>query len=229
MCSYEVEPALLLPRVPPGTELDLWQGKAYVSLVAFLFLNTRFLGIPIPFHRNFEEANLRFYVRRTESDVVKRGVVFIKEIVPRWAIAAVARLAYNENYASMPMSHHVETITGPEPATSVEYRWRFRSRLNRLSLRASGEPHTPEPGSIEQFISEHYWGYCVTRGGGCLEYQVSHPPWQVWPAAGVHIDCDIAGIYGREFAGPLSERPVSAFLAGGSPVTVYQGTRIANP
>lgn len=117
MCSYEVDPALLLPRVLPGTELDLWHGKAYVSLVAFLFLNTRLLGIPIPFHRNFEEANLRFYVQRTERDVVKRGVVFIKEIVPRWAIAAVARLVYNENYISMPMSHRFETNGGPEPVT----------------------------------------------------------------------------------------------------------------
>src|SRR6185503_10439864 len=96
MLNYEVDPSVLHPLVPRGTELDTWHGRTYASVVGFLFLDTRVLGLAIPFHRDFEEVNLRFYVRRREAEAWRRGVVFIKEIVPRWAIATVARVAYNE-------------------------------------------------------------------------------------------------------------------------------------
>ena len=96
MLNYRVSPSLLYPLVPPGTELDLWNGTAYISVVGFKFQHTRVLGVPIPFHVNFEEVNLRFYVRRETNGAVRRGVTFIRELVPRAAIAGVAKLAYNE-------------------------------------------------------------------------------------------------------------------------------------
>jgi uncharacterized protein YqjF (DUF2071 family) len=89
MLNYEVDQSLLLPFVPSGTTLDQWEGKTYVSLVGFRFLKTRVLGLPVPFHTNFDEVNLRFYVRRRIAGDVRRGVVFIREIVPRWAIASL--------------------------------------------------------------------------------------------------------------------------------------------
>jgi uncharacterized protein len=104
MLNYEVDAALLAPYIPSGLEIDYWQGRTYVSLIGFRFLNTRVLGFPIPFHRSFDEVNLRFYVRREEC----RGVVFIREIVPRAAIALVARRVYGENYVSLPMRHQIE-------------------------------------------------------------------------------------------------------------------------
>ncbi len=64
MLNYEIDPVILRPFVPSGTELDSWNGKTYVSIVGFLFLKTRVRGLAIPFHQNFEEINLRFYVRR---------------------------------------------------------------------------------------------------------------------------------------------------------------------
>src|ERR1700694_5344735 len=81
MLNYEVEPALLARFVPNGTELDRWNGKVFVSLVGFCFLKTEICRISIPFHRNFDEVNLRFYVRRREGNEIRRGVVFIREIV----------------------------------------------------------------------------------------------------------------------------------------------------
>src|SRR4026208_556537 len=83
MLSFEIDPRVLSPLVPAGTELDEWQGRTFASLVGFLFLDTRVFGLAVPFHRNFEEVNLRFYVRRMASDGLRRGVVFVKEIVPR--------------------------------------------------------------------------------------------------------------------------------------------------
>ena len=106
LMNFEVDPAILASRLPAGTELDLFGGKCYVSLVGFMFLHTRLAGrIPIPFHTNFEEINLRFYVKRTVNGEQRRGVCFVKEIVPRMAVALVARVLYGENYVSRPMSH----------------------------------------------------------------------------------------------------------------------------
>ncbi|PWT91578.1 MAG: hypothetical protein C5B54_05055 [Acidobacteria bacterium] len=220
MINYEIDPRILGPYVPPGTELDDWNGKAYVSVVGFLFLNTRVFGIPIPFHRNFEEVNLRLYVRRKAENEWRRGVVFIKEIVPRFAIAAVARTVYNEKYVSLPMQHRIERNS------SFEYTWRFCQRWNFLRVSVRGAPQIMEPGSQEEFIAEHYWGYTAQRAGGTLEYQVEHPPWKIQIVSESKIDIEIAQLYGKEFVETLSAKPVSAFLADGSQVTVYNGKRI---
>ncbi|HMJ66854.1 MAG TPA: DUF2071 domain-containing protein, partial [Candidatus Binatia bacterium] len=101
--NFEIAREILEPFVPPGTVLDTYKGKAYVSVVGFLFQDTRLKGVPIPFHRNFEEVNLRFYIRHFSGEDWRRGVVFIKEIVSSVAIAATARIVYNENYVVMEM------------------------------------------------------------------------------------------------------------------------------
>ena len=226
MLNYEVPPALLASRVPAGTTLDLFQGKTYVSVVGFLFLKTKLLGIPIPFHRDFEELNLRFYLRREDARGLQRAVGFIKEVVPRLAIATVARVAYNENYVALPMRHRLE----PRPIAAgsrVEYGWKLGGRWNSLGVRAAGEPALPADGSLDQFITEHYWGYAAQRDGGTVEYQVEHPRWRVFPVTETVFDCDAAALYGPEFAEILRGKPSSALLAEGSGVIVRQGTRLA--
>jgi hypothetical protein len=152
-------------------------------------------------------------------------VVFIKELVPRLAVAGVARLLYGESYVALPMRH---SISG-DPARDglhVAYGWRFRGRWNSLGAVVSGAPEEAAPGSEEEFITEHYWGYSARRGGGCTEYRVEHPRWRVWPLLRPVLDCDVAALYGERFAGPLSGEPSSAFLADGSEVSVYWGSRI---
>jgi len=225
MLNYEIEPSVLAPFVPRGTEIDSWNGKTFVSVVGFLFQRTRVLGIPIPFHRNFVEINLRFYIRRKAPDGWRRGVVFIKEIVPRTAIALVARKFYNEPYIALPMAHRIEGTPGSLKA--VEYSWRFNGRQNALSLATNGEAQPLRDGSEAEFITEHYWGYNRQRDGSTLEYRVEHPRWRVYETADARLDCDVAGLYGASFAASLSCKPSSAFLAEGSPVTVFKGQRIA--
>ena len=223
MLNYEVDSQLLARWVPSGTELDSWNGKNFVSVVGFLFQNTRVLGFPIPFHRNFEEVNLRFYVRRLTAEGWRRGVVFIKELVPRMAIAWTARTFYNEPYLALPMSHQIEA--GQE-IKSVRYAWQFNGKLNFMSVAVRGEAQPLRAGSEEEFITEHYWGYTAQRDGSTLEYQVEHPRWRVWAAATAELQCDIAGLYGEQFCGVLNSMPASAFLAEGSAVTVRKGVRL---
>jgi hypothetical protein len=227
MLNYQVAPELLRPHVPAGTELDTWQGASYLSVVGFLFRNTRILGAVVPFHRHFEEVNLRFYVRRKVGSEVRRAVTFLKELVPRRAIATVARLAYNEPYKALPMRHHLGSVDTSTGAPSVvEYAWRQRSGWSRLVVKPAGSAESPRAGSQEEFITEHYWGYTRQRDGGTVEYRVEHPRWHVWPVAQAGLEGDLAEIYGPAVAGVLSDAPASAFLADGSAVTVFAPSRL---
>jgi uncharacterized protein len=225
MLNYVVPPELLQPAVPRGTELDLWQGQALVSMVGFRFLNTRVRGWAVPGHRDFDEVNLRFYVRRRAAEEWRRGVVFIREIVPRAAIAWVARWLYHEPYLALPMAH--ELAGAPGAVTSTRYAWQFGGRENFLSVRASGAPQPLCAGSDAEFITEHYWGYNRQPDGGTLEYQVEHPRWRVSAAADCELNCAGAALYGDRLGACLRQPPVSAFLAEGSAVTVRRGVRVA--
>lgn len=224
MLNYELDPALLRPYVPRGTELDAWNGRCFASIVGFLFLNTRVLGIPIPFHINFEELNLRFYVRRKGPEGWRRGVVFVKELVPRWAIATIARLVYNENYAALPMAHQITSDASQN--LDICYRWRLGQRWNQIHVTTQGAAGYAAEGSEEQFITEHYWGYAAQRDGGTVEYEVQHPSWRVWQVSQCAFECDVAALYGSQFVAPLSQKPSSAFVADGSGIVVRQGQRI---
>ncbi len=225
MLNYEIDPAILEPFVPAGTELDEWEGRYFVSMVGFLFLDTRLFGLPIPFHRNFEEVNLRFYVRRRAEDGWRRGVVFIKELVPRAAIAAVARWVYNERYEALPMRHEVRLPAG-QGVGRVSYSWKTGGSWNRLGAEVAGEPELVPEDSEEAFITEHYWGYARQRDGSTVEYQVEHPRWQVWRAESASFDCDVGSLYGPEFRDALSGSPTTAFVADGSGVVVRSGRRL---
>ncbi len=194
-------------------------------MVGFQFLHTRVRGIPIPFHRNFEEVNLRFYVRYNGEDGWRRGVVFIKELVPRRAIATVARVVYGENYEALPMRH---TIKPPSHADTgqVAYDWYHGGVWCGLQARFVGESAPLLAGSEQEFISEHYWGY-TKQSGRTLEYRVEHPSWRIWNATEASLQCDVAALYGSQFAGPLTHTPKSAFIADGSAVSVLMGRPIS--
>lgn len=226
MLNYEVEPSLLTKHVPRGCELDSWDGRTFVSLVGFRFLRTRVLGVPIPFHRNFEEVNLRFYVRRKVEGFWRRGVVFIKEIVPRQAIALVARGVYGENYVALPMRHFV-ALGADGGAATVAYEWRRHGQWEGLSMTLSGPSFTPADDSEETFITEHYWGYTRQRDLTTIEYQVEHPRWRVFAGSFAGLVCDVASLYGPEFVPALSGAPSSAFAAEGSAIVVRTGRRLA--
>jgi uncharacterized protein YqjF (DUF2071 family) len=227
MLNWKVPAEILEPYVPRGTELDFHEGETYVSIVGFMFLDTRLLGVPIPFHRNFEEVNLRFYLRREVAGEVYRGVAFIREVVPRWAVSTVARWAYNEQYVCLPMTSRRERyaladIASRQAAPRVQYAWRHRGQWCGIQMECSGERQPLVPGSEEEFIAEHYWGYSRQRDGSTKEFRVEHPSWEHWPAERAQITGPIPQFYAPEFAETLSREPDSAFLADGSEVRVYQ-------
>jgi hypothetical protein len=215
--NYPVDPAVLQPYVPFGTELDFWGGKCYLSLVGFLFTKVKLLGVPVPFHTEFEEVNIRFYVRRKDGDGWKRGVVFVREIVPKAAITFVANTVYNENYQTLPMRHR--WAEGGEQNT-VEYQWKKAGRWQTFRLETSPISVPIEDGSEEEFITEHYWGYAAVNDRKSNEYEVTHPRWELYPVLEHTIEVDYGLCYGPEFAFLNAARPTSVFLAEGSAITV---------
>ena len=216
MLNYMIDPAVLRPLVPPGTELDFFRGDTFLSVVGFRFLNTRAFGVAFPFHRTFEEVNLRFYVRRCVDGAWRRGVVFISELVPRRAVAFVARTFYGEPYRALPMCHRINETTG---GRLVEYSWRRCGRWENVRAIAEGDLHPTGEGSLEEFITEHYWGY-TARGSACSEYNVQHPRWQIWRAREPAFTAEVSSLYGEAFSAFLNGPPASAFIADGSAVAV---------
>ena len=241
LLNFPVPISAIEPLVPPGTEPDLYDGQAYISLVGFRFHAVRLFGIPIPGHTRFPEINLRYYVRRQVGNEVRRGVVFVREIVPRRAIAFTANWLYNENYITRPMRSDLH-MQGPTlaPNDTVEYAWRtncswpLRGRpagaqryyWNRIAARVAAPLAFPAPNSQEGFFVEHYWGYAAARDGTTREYQVMHDPWQVAPADNVIWDCDLATTYNTPLAEYLKQPPSSAIIAAGSPIQLHRGFRI---
>lgn len=225
MLNYEVAPAILDQYVPAGTELDSFEGRTFVSLVGFRFLRTKlFDAVAVPFHTNFDEVNLRFYVRRKVGETVRRGVVFLREIVPRASIAVVARLVYGEKYVSCSMRHSIDTSA---PSATIRYEWKFKGEWCALEARIPGAPALPREGSLEEFITEHYWGYSATHGAGAREYHVSHVPWRVWNSDAAAFCGNADRIYGPELGAVVRRRPDSAFVADGSPVVVHAAARLS--
>lgn len=219
MANYEISPKLLESRIPAGTEIDLNDGRCFVSLVGFMFLDTRVLDFLVPFHVNFEEVNLRFYVRRETAAETRRGVVFVKEIVPRGAIAAVARSLYGEPYERWKMSNFRDE-------EHVRYSWVRGKCENSLSVKRGESVGVPKEDSHGEFIIEHYWGYTKRKAGRTDEYKVEHPKWELFAADDPHINVDFGKTYGPEFAFLSTEAPYSVLLAAGSEIAVYKGEKV---
>jgi uncharacterized protein YqjF (DUF2071 family) len=224
MANYEVNPDILIPYLPKGVEIDFFNQKTYLSVVGFMFLDTKVLGIPVPFHTNFEEVNLRFYVKYFDEKIQewKRGVVFIKEIVPKIAIAKVARWVYGENYIATQMRHQ---ITATTQELKVEYEWKVNQKWHKIGVTAHHLPQEIQPQSDEEFITEHYWGYTQLKNA-TAQYQVEHPRWQIFNIKNHQIEVDFEQVYGNPFADYLYQKPTSVLLAKGSGIVVRKAEKI---
>jgi uncharacterized protein YqjF (DUF2071 family) len=225
MANYEISPEVLQPYIPPGTMLDFYHGKTYVSLVGFMFSDTKIFGIPIPGLGNFEEINLRFYVCRKTAGQVKRGVVFINETVPFKLVAWMANKLYKEHYTSIPTRHNWVTN---ESTKHIDYGWKLNGIWNHLKILAANDSNPILRGSIEEFIFEHYWGYTGDDSRGTTEYEVYHPSWMVNKVASCSVSCDFASMYGKDFEILSNQKPDTVLLAEGSHISVkWKRTKIS--
>jgi len=225
MINYEVNPDLLQPYLPYGTTLDSWNGKCFVSVVGFKFINTKVKGIKFPFHIDFEQVNLRFYVKRKDGEATRHGVVFIKEIIDKPIVKWVANSLYKENYERLPMkSNWLES----KENLNVNYQWKIAGKWNEIEVNSGNQLVEVEENSEEQFISEHYWGYIQINDKKSYEFQVEHEPWKVYSINRTKIDIDFKSVYGESFDLLRSQTPSSILLAEGSEVLLGDRKLIMN-
>ncbi len=217
MANYAINPNVLKPYLPNGVELDFHNNKTYVSLVGFMFKRTSLLNIPVPFLGTFEEINLRFYVKRVEGNTIKRGVVFINETVPYKLVAWLANKLYKEHYTAIPTKNLIDINNSGK---KVRYEWKINKAWNHLAVNAVSENEKMLPGSLEEFIFEHYYGCTKINTLLSQEYKVNHPRWLVNKVTDYSIQCDFNAMYGHDFAFLSNHKPDSVILAEGSPVTV---------
>ena len=224
MANYEIAPEILKPFLPKGVDLDLFNGKAYISLVGFMFKNTKLFNIPIPYLGTFEEINLRFYVVRKEENQIKRGVVFINETVPNPIVAWIANKLYKEHYTVVPTKHE---INDKNTIQKVKFEWLVNKKWNSICVEASKKPEIMQNGTLEQFIFEHYYGYTKIEENITEEYKLQHPSWKINNVINYTIDCNFEDMYGKAFAVLNYTKPKAVFMAEGSSVKVeWKRTRL---
>ncbi|MBE2255789.1 MAG: DUF2071 domain-containing protein [Ignavibacteria bacterium] len=223
IANYTVPPELLLPFLPHKTEPDLYENNCFVSLVGFMFKNTKVLGLSFPFHKNFDEFNLRFYVKYKDNGTIKRGVTFIKEIVPRGIITFIANSLYRENYITLPLKNN---FTVSKTELNIEYFWKMNDSKNFVKATAENIPLPLKENSFEEFITEHFWGYAKWSDSETLEYQVEHPRWNIFNVKKFESQLNIESLYGKSFLPYLTVKPHSVFLAEGSDIIVRKGKLI---
>jgi uncharacterized protein len=217
MANYEIDPKILQPYLPKGVELDLYEGKAYLSLVGFMFKNTRLFNIPIPYLGTFEEINLRFYVVRKEGGHTKRGVVFINETIPYRLVAWVANKLYKEHYTTIPTKHDIKI---GEHNKEIRYEWLQKGKWNSIELSTTTANAAMQQDSFEEFIFEHYYGYTKIDEQNTEEYRLHHPSWRVNTITKSAINCDFKAMYGNDFEVLNQTQPTAIFIAEGSGVSV---------
>jgi uncharacterized protein YqjF (DUF2071 family) len=219
LITYTVSPEILVPHLPPGCELDTIDGDAFVSLVAFDFLDTRVLGFPWPGFRNFPEINLRFYVRHNGE----RGVSFLREFVPQRFVSWMARTIYNEPYRAAKMSSRVRRA---DTMIEVRHALNFNQSVNQLKITCEPKPFTPSPDSREHFFKEHCWGFGRSRSGRLIRYRVEHALWEIYPVKSLELHWDFAEVYGSKWKFLGEQRPISTILAAGSGIKVFPKARL---
>jgi uncharacterized protein YqjF (DUF2071 family) len=217
MANYEIDPEILYPYLPKGVELDLYKGKAYVSLVGFMFKKTKLFNVAIPWFGTFEEINLRFYVIRKEGDKWKRGVVFINETIPYPIVAWMANKLYKEHYTVVPTRHEISIEKNKQ---NVNFEWLLNKKWNSIYVEATTDSKAMKNQSLEKFIYEHYYGYTKIDEHNTEEYKLQHPSWMVNEVLDYKIDCDFTAMYGESFSVLNTAKPEAVFIAEGSSVAI---------
>ena len=217
MANYEIDPEILIPFLPKGVTLDLYNGKAYISLVGFMFKKTKLFNVPIPLLGTFEEINLRFYVQRNEDGITKRGVVFINETIPYRIVAWVANKLYKEHYTVVPTKH---SITEEADSKKIKFEWLLNKKWNSIYVEASNKSQSMKKDTLEKFIYEHYFGYTKIDENNTEEYRLQHPSWKINTVLDAKIDCDFKAMYGEAFSILNETKPEAVFIAEGSSVKI---------
>lgn len=226
LVNFALEPDFLINILPVGLDPDLLHGKAYASLVAFDFESIRVGGIPWPGYTQFPELNLRVYVRCSEAG--RRGVFFIRELIPGKIPTAIARVAYNEPYSACPLTRSHQALVNGAQVQRTDWIW--KGAPNYLEVEVGPETMMPATDEDANWFKEQEWGFGHSRLGELLRYHVTHPRWMVRKVHRCDYEVDWLGLYGPIWARQLEgAEPDSLMHCIGSEIAVYPPRSIDRP
>lgn len=174
---WPVAPDALRPLLPPGLELETFEGDAWIAVVPFRMsaIHPRLLP-PLPWLSAFPELNVRTYVTAGG----KPGVWFFSLEAANPVAVAAARRLFHLPYCNAAMSlarqgdevvySSVRTHRGAPPA-NCEVRYR-----------PTGAPSSASPGTLEHWLTERYCLYAADPQGGLWRGEIDHVPWPLQPA-----------------------------------------------
>ncbi len=218
--NFHVDEKILLPLVPPGLELDHFNGEAYVSLVAMMLRGAKVWGLPFSIVPSTPELSLRFYVKHIHDNKVDKGTCLIKDYVAGSTAAWFLESQFQSAFSKLKMKQTASGF-GKGETPEVEYQWKVDENWNKLRVRARSRIQKTGDGTKVGFILDHF-NYYGRHDGRTLAYRVERPRWDVWDAAQANFTCDVQRLFGKSFVRPLAKRPASVFVTSGSPVTIFK-------
>ncbi|WP_424494544.1 YqjF family protein [Salinimicrobium sp. GXAS 041] len=217
--NYTVPPQLIEKYLPAHTKPDFYNGKCYLSLVGFQFKNVKVANLKIPFNNDFEEINLRFYVKRFDGAKWRKGVIFISQIADKAALNTLANVLFQENYQKLVTKQH---ISEDDTSINARYSWRFKDEWQHLEAKSGIVASPFQENSEEEFLMDRPWGYGKRNNEETNEYKVSHPDWPIFEVEEYSVKVDFSLLFGPEFNILSSATPKSVILAEGSTVSMEE-------
>ena len=114
-------------------------------------------------------------MKRLNGTELKRGVVFISEVVPHKIVSFLANKLYKEHYSTAKMA---SSILVENEIKQIKYTWQSQSQMYSIDTSFFDKQDDIEPNSLEEFIYEHYYGFTKVSARETWEYKVNHPRWQ---------------------------------------------------
>src|SRR5678816_2776460 len=167
---WPVDARMLQEKLPSGLPLDTFQGQAWIGVVPFRMTNVAPRGVPsVPFVSSFLELNVRTYVTLGG----KPGVYF-------FSLDANSTLAVAAARALFQLPYFVAAININEQRGQFAYTSARQTRTDGVAEFAAtygpvGYAVTPEPGSLEYFLTERYCLYTVDSASRIRRLEIHHP------------------------------------------------------
>jgi len=218
LLTFEAPEQLVRSLVTADVDLDRWNGRTHVSLVALEMVDVRVLGLRIPGFTTHPQVNLRVYVRPHAAP----AVWFVRELVPSRLIAAVGRLLYREPFQAARLE---AKFADSADGVTAEYRFGRGARRYHVRVTGSRSAAVPPATSFEHYLKERTSGCRTDRHRRLQTFRVQHPSWAVREVKRVDYDVDFGALYGQEWRFLNDRKPVSVIFAVGSEVAVYRASR----
>ncbi|PNY82817.1 DUF2071 domain-containing protein [Deinococcus koreensis] len=173
---WPVDARHLAATLPPGLELDTFQGQAWLGVVPFRMSGVAPRFLPdVPGVSDFPELNLRTYVRPSRQQDGEGGVWFYSLDAAQPLAVRLARTLFHLPYfdARMWVSH----AAGVTRYASLRTHRHAPGGRFAGAYRAVGAPLAAPEGSLEHWLTHRLYLYSADASGRLYRGRIHHEAW----------------------------------------------------